>query len=198
MKTKLLKAMSALMMSLTMISLTACDEDTQMSMTISGQWRGNFGMFYDYEYRGEVYRYTASETHIYFEPNSSFSTRGRGWQEDYYRFGPYENMYYTFHWEVRDGILYLDYPYDPALSTAIYDYRLSRGLFTGRFAETGSTFYLIKEEIYDWSPYTDYYYYDPRDDWYYYYAPTRSAQSEGDEAQEGRIVRRGNSLASPQ
>ncbi len=190
---KLQKALWGLMTMVALTGLTSCDEDTQMSWTLSGQWFGDFGMFYDYEDRlGRVTTYYSTESDIYFEPNSSFSTRGVGWQRDYYRYGPYKYMYYKFYWYVRDGVLYLEYPYDRQLDTYIYDYRLRNGHFMGRLGDSHTGFDLVKVDIYDdWS-----YYLGERDYYYYYYdeyplyAPSRSA---GEEPQpEGRIVRRGN------
>ena len=45
--------------------LVSCeDQDSTQAMVLSGQWTGNFGMYYDYEYRGRVYSFDADYTAI--------------------------------------------------------------------------------------------------------------------------------------
>lgn len=141
--------------------LTSCDEDIAQARVLSGEWRGNFGMYYDYTNRnGQTYTFDSYDTRLVFYPNSEYSARGWGKQVDYYASGPYTYQYYRFYWEIRDGIVYLSYPQDPNLDVAIADYVMDNGYFAGRFVNTGTRFSLTKLADFDWSVYTgDYGYY---------------------------------------
>lgn len=192
--------------------MTSCDEDLHEAMAISGEWRGDFGMFYVYTWqdaRGRIHEETfeSYDTRIVFYPHHDYATYGTGTQVDYYDYGPYSYQYYHFTWRVDNRILYLYYPYDHELDTYISDCTLSesRGLFTGYFANTNNRFTLYKmSDYYDWSPYrNDYGYYD-RFDWGYgyYYSPSFS-RAESDtlaatadaESLKGVVVSRGNRYA---
>jgi len=163
-------------------ALSACDEDVNKSMVLSGQWEGDFGMYYDYTYNGETIRFDCYDTRLVFYPDYDYATHGYGKEVDYYDYGPYEYQYYYFNWEIRDGIVYLDYPYDRNLSTQIYDYRMNDFRFTGHFGNSDSKFRLNKiADYYCWDPYYDYYMYGWRNNWYYswynHYYYTRSADN---------------------
>ena len=49
---------------------TSCQEleDYNQSITLSGQWTGDFGMYYDYEYRGHILTFDSYDTDIVFYP----------------------------------------------------------------------------------------------------------------------------------
>ena len=49
--------------------LTSCDEDISLSMTLSGKWKGDWGMYYVYEYRGHEMIFNCYDTHIEFFPD---------------------------------------------------------------------------------------------------------------------------------
>ena len=78
------------LMNLTMLMtaslmMTSCmDDDTAESITLSGQWTGNFGMFYDYEYRGQIYTFNSYDTDIVFYPDYNYATHGYGYEVDFY------------------------------------------------------------------------------------------------------------------
>ena len=95
--------------------MAACDNDVMQSRVLSGKWQGDWGMYYQYEYRGRVYTFNCYDTRIEFFPDYDFATSGYGRQIDYYDVGPYEYQYYYFHWSIRNGIVSLIYPYDPTL-----------------------------------------------------------------------------------
>lgn len=190
-------------------ALSSCDEDLSRAMTLSGEWRGDFGMFYEYDYHGSVYRFDSYDTRIVFYPDYDYATHGYGKQVDYYDQGPYVYQYYYFNWYLDRGDLVLEYPYDPDLNTVIHDYHMYSSSFYGYFGTSNTKFYLRKvADYYDWDDYTGNYYYDPRDDWYggYYnyvkgnQAPadtlTRSQapSSDGPSSAEGRVLRRGNRM----
>lgn len=191
----------------TATALSSCDDDTSRAVTLSGEWQGDFGMFYEYEYRGRVYTFDSYDTRIVFYPDHDYATYGYGKEVDYYDYGPYAYQYYRFRWYIDQGNLYLEYPYDPSLNTVIHDYHMSSSTFYGYFGNSNNRFYLRKiTDFYDWGGYSGNYYYDPRNDWDSYYPRYVKPEAEtadtltrnmplpsGDEVKsEGTIMRRGN------
>ena len=56
---------------LSALAFTSCREweDNNQSMALSGEWRGNFGMYYDYvDARGNVYTFDSYDTYLTFIP----------------------------------------------------------------------------------------------------------------------------------
>lgn len=176
-------------------TFTSCewDEDEYKSSIITGEWEGDFGMFYEWECRRchDVHVYYADETRVRFFPDHDGATHGYGYQTDYYSEGPYGHQNYSFDWVLEDGILSIYYPYDHNLDVDIYKYHMTRDTFTGRFGHDGETFCLYKVvDYYDWSPFYDddcYYYYDERYNWH---LRNNKSLEVGDEEQ-GSIVKRG-------
>jgi len=165
--------------------LGSCEymEDGNKSMVLSGEWRGDFGMYYNYVDRGRVYTFDSYDTRIVFIPAYEYAHHGTGTQVDYYEYGPYEYQYYHFRWSVSGGIIHLTYDYDHELDTSIRDYHMTNDYFSGTFSETGTSFRLYKiADYYDWTPYVNTYGYGDRHDWannYRYYSPaTRSAEEQ--------------------
>ena len=214
-------------MMVAMLSLSSCgmvigweeDMDVKQSIKFAGQWTGDFGMYYTYRYHGRLYTFDSYDTNIVFYPEYDGATHGYGKQVDYYERGPYEYIYNRFNWEIRNGIVYLQYHSDPSLDCAIYDYRMTADRFQGRFGSSNDKFYLTKiADYYDWTAYMDYYFYYPNDGWYWspMYAKnnedvkpenqapklenlelkTENLETEADEA-DG-IVSYGKRIASPQ
>ncbi len=178
---------------------TSCeDSDTMQSMALSGQWRGDFGMFYEYEYHGRYYTFDADYTDIVFYPDYDYASHGWGKQVDYYYDGPYEYQYYRFYWTIDQGIVYLRYPSDPTLSAVISEYRMNNDRFSGWFEGSTASFSLYKiADYYDWTPYVDVYGYGLNNGWHpAYYVDSRAAETDSltvpFDASEGRVVRRGN------
>ena len=147
---KFKKAMKRLYKYTSMLLLLAagifasCDSDTHRAVILSGEWRGNFGMYYDYNYRGTVVTFDSYDTYIVFYPDYNYASHGWGKQVDYYDYGPYEYQYHRFLWTVEGGVVYLRYPHEPELDTSIADYRLSSNTFTGYFTNASSRFVLYK------------------------------------------------------
>lgn len=216
-----------LMMLTAMLCLSSCgmviaweeDMDVKQSIKFAGQWTGDFGMYYTYRYHGRLYTFDSYDTDIVFYPEYDGATHGYGKQVDYYERGPFEYIYNRFNWEIRNGIVYLQYHSDPSLNCAIYDYRMTSDRFQGRFGSSNDKFYLTKiADYYDWTAYMDYYFYYPNDGWYWspMYAKnnedvkpenqapklenlelkTENLETEADEA-DG-IVSYGKRIASPQ
>lgn len=196
---KVLKKWTLLIGGLLCLGLfSSCDNnDTHEAMVLSGQWRGDFGMYYDYvDSYGRSYTFDSYDTDIVFYPEYDYATHGWGKQVDWYDYGPYKYQYYYFYWSIRYGVIYLRYPDAPELNTEIREYRLTNDYLTGYFDNASSRFRLVKiADYYDWSPYSGYYGYYNRDNWYDYYP----YYVKGDKANapqkatgEGHVVRRGN------
>lgn len=191
----------AIILMMSAFALTSCVdmEDTSQSMVLSGEWRGDFGMYYTYvDGRGRHYTFDSYDTRLTFIPAYSQAQHGRGTQVDYYEYGPYEYQYYKFSWSVNNGNIYLTYDYDHELDTRISNYRMTNDYFSGTFASSGTSFRLYKiADYYNWTPYVNIYGYDSRDDWYDnypYYAPY--SRSNGEELQDstsatGYVLSRG-------
>lgn len=173
-------------------------EDTNQSMALSGEWRGDFGMFYEYiDRHGRRYTFDSYDTRITFIPAYSHALYGRGTQVDYYDYGPYEYQYYKFSWSINNGCLYLTYDYDHELDTGISNYRMTNDYFSGIFSSSGTSFRLYKlADYYNWTPYVNIYGYGSRYEWdvdYPYYAPySRSGDAQTDSiASEEKVLSRG-------
>jgi len=183
-------------------TLTSCDEDLMQANTLSGQWGGNFGMYYTDHWGRE---WDASFTVLEFY-NNGWGASGTGQQCDYYDDGPFAYQYYRFNWRIDNGIITISYPGAHELDTEIYNYRMSYRFFDGYFRNTGSYFSLKKYSDPNWNRYSNYgdyyyyynsgYYYDGYnyDDYYYpydyYYAKTRSTTSDSVEVKP--LVKLGN------
>ena len=158
-------------------------EDTNQSMVLSGEWRGDFGMYYTYVDRGRAYTFDCYDSYIRFIPDHAYANYGVGTQVDYYEYGPYEYQYYNFTWSINNGVIYLSYDYDHTLDARISNYHMTNDYLTGTFPASNSSFRLYKmADYYSWTPYVSIYGYGSRYDWddyYPYYAPaTRSADEQ--------------------
>lgn len=157
-------------------------EDTNRSMVLSGEWRGDFGMYYTFVDRGRTYTFDSYDTYIRFIPDHAYASYGTGTQVDYYDYGPYEYQYYHFTWSINYGTIYLTYPYDHELDTRISNYQMTNDFFTGTFPASNSTFRLYKlADYYSWTPYVNTYGYGSRYDWGEYYLYGTRATSSDDE-----------------
>ncbi|MEE0985708.1 MAG: hypothetical protein UH687_08805 [Bacteroidaceae bacterium] len=154
------------------------DMDVHQSIKFAGQWTGDFGMYYTYRQNGRLYTFDSYDTDIIFYPEYDGATYGYGKQVDYYERGPYEYIYNRFDWEIRNGIIYLEYYSDASLDCAIYDYVMTADNFRGRFGSSNDKFCLSKiADYYDWTAYMDYYNYYPNGGWYWSPMYTQQAAS---------------------
>lgn len=155
-------ALSTLLMAL--MTFTSCmDQDTATSVNLSGEWEGDFGMYYEVCDRwGHPYRFNSYCTYLQFTPDYNYATQGSGYQVDFYADGPYERQCYSFNWEVRYGDIYLYYPYAPELNSVIYNYRMTSRNFSGKVGNSRYTFSMDKlTNYYAWScPASGYCYYE--------------------------------------
>ena len=155
-------------------------EDDNQSMVLSGEWRGDFGMYYNYvDKYGYEYTFDCYDSYLTFVPAYSHAHHGKGTQVDYYEYGPYEYQYYSFNWSIDGSVIYLTYDYDHELDTRISDYHMTNDRLTGRFAYTDNSFCLYKMyDYYDWTPYVNSYGFGSRNNWYKHYAPATRSDSE--------------------
>jgi len=184
------------------------DDDVDESMVLSGQWQGNWGMYYEVENprTGEIVAFDSYDTDIVFYPQYDYATYGDGYQVDWYEEGPYSRMSYRFTWSISNGIIYMNYPGFPEYNTSIRNYHMNSSRFTGYFSNGTEPFYLHKiADFYDWSYYDDWdYHYWEYDSWSwdgYYYAKTRTEAGDAvqglptDSVAKPRIVKIGSRLA---
>ena len=175
--------------------LSSCEyiEDDEKSMVLSGEWRGDFGMYYNYvDAYGRERTFESYDTRITFIPAYSHAHYGTGTQVDYYAYGPYEYQYYHFHWSVSGSIIYLTYDYDHDLDTRISDYHMTNDYLTGVFPYSETKFRLYKlVDYYDWTPYVNTYGYYTRNNWNYTRAEGEELSDSTATDAEGHIISRG-------
>ena len=169
---------------LTMTAMSSCDTDREEAYMLSGEWTGNFGMFYQDYHTGQVY--WADYTDIRFLPAYDYATHGTGEEIDFFSWPcPVRYQSFFFRWEIRNGVIYLDYAYAHDLDVAIYDYRLSDSYFAGRFGDDIDSWFRLSKlsGFYGWNSYDPYSYYGYGyyDD--YYYAKQRDGFSEQERPQ---------------
>lgn len=169
----------ALLLLASALQLTSCEiyindneygyEDRRRASTISGQWRGNLNMFYSMEnpYTGQIMEFDASESYIIFYSDHYGASYGTGKQIDHYLRGPLRERYHFFTWEVRNGVLYLDFPGNSDLNTAIHRYVLTDNSFRGEI--NNRPFQLYKLNFNRWDSYIGDYYEYRNDNWRWSY-----------------------------
>ena len=177
-------------------TFTSCmDDDMEESIVLSGQWRGEWGMYYQITDRyGRVYTYESFDTDIVFYPDYDYATHGYGYQVDWYDYGPYQKLSFRFEWRINNGVVNIYYPGYPEYNTVIRNYRLTNDYFSGYLGNSSTRFRLGKiRDYYDWSYYYGYDYYP----WGWgYYGKTRSA--DGEEvtfSPDDKIIKIGNRYA---
>ena len=183
--------------------VSCTDDDTEEAMVLSGQWQGNWGMYYEIEHNGRIYTFDSYDTDIVFYPQYDYATHGYGYQVDWYRQGPYERMSFRFSWSITNGVIHLIYPGYPEYNTNIRNYSINNSRFRGYFDTGTEPFYLYKiADYYDWSYYYGYgdYHYWYYDDWNWdWYAKTRTTAPDSTSAKtpttEDRIVKIGSRLS---
>lgn len=178
-------------------TFTSCtDDDDVKGMVLSGEWRGDFDMYYVYRYPwGEEMPFYAYETYLSFIPYNYSYNQGYGYQVDFYdRYSPYEEVYHSFTWEVRYGTIYLDYRGEDEWDTYLRDYRMTNDRLTGYFPNSDIPFLLYKlTDYYDWTPYINAYGDYNHDYGYGYGYPGHYSKTRGgEEAVDGKIIHYGN------
>ena len=139
------------------------NDDRGRAQTISGEWQGDFGMFYAVvnPLTGKSVQFDSRNSYVLFQPNYYGARSGWGKQIDFYEYGPLSRRYHRFYWEIRNGEIYLTYPSDHALDVRIYDYYLSNSTFRGRAGNSNFRFNLGSLSFSGWSAYSgDFFDYD--------------------------------------
>ena len=150
MKTMIERMGLMMMVLLSALTLTSCDEDTETAYDLDGIWQGTInGNYYQ-----DRYGYTESwDTEIRFYQNDDFSRGGSGEERDWdYRGKCYSSR---FDWKVRNGRIYLYYDDGYNIVIDRYDlyWRSNTQRFRGYFEDfdTGdqlASFDLVK--VVDW------------------------------------------------
>lgn len=150
MKTMIERIGLMMMVLLSALTLSSCDEDTETAYDLDGIWQGTInGNYYQ-----DRYGYTESwDTEIRFYQNGDFSRGGSGEERDWdYRGKCYSSR---FDWKVRNGRIYLYYDDGYNIVIDRYDlyWRSNTQRFRGYFEDfdTGdqlASFDLVK--VVDW------------------------------------------------
>lgn len=130
---------------------TSCDNDVMEANTLRGDWYGDFGMEYSFvdPRTGRTHVFECYDTYIRFY-QSGYSNRGTGTQVDYYKYGPYERIYYDFDWYIVNGVIKLRYHWATEWDADIYNYVLTSNYFEGRFQD-GVRFNMRAIYDYNWN-----------------------------------------------
>lgn len=136
MKQKILNIATLLLVMFTALSFQSCEDD-DIAQQLDGIWEGQVAQTY-FDYRwGEQTDYQYVDIEFYTDPYKY--AKGTGIEYDYYG-NSYRYSECPFYFEVRNGIIYLDY--NDGASVAIRNYRLSHNHFTGEFIDYWSGEYL--------------------------------------------------------
>lgn len=154
MKTMIERIGLMMMVLLSALTLTSCDEDAEMAYDLDGIWKGTIsGNYYQ-----DRYGYTENwDTEIRFYQNGDFSRGGTGEERDW----NYRGRCYTsyFDWRVNNGRIYLYYDdgYDIVIDRYDLYWRGNTQRFRGYFenfntGEQMASFDLMK--VTDWHDYS--------------------------------------------
>lgn len=127
------------------ISLTSCDEDSDIAYTLDGTWRGNMYV----QYGGVDATYSV----IRFNQNDGLYS-GTGYWIDYFKgYNLHGNDYIANHitWTVRNRNIYITL-LDENSDVVIYDYALGDRKFSGYVeADNGNRAYFeLSRDSYNW------------------------------------------------
>lgn len=141
---------------ISMLSFTSCEEDSVISDTLSGTWKGYMSV--DYRYNGRVY--PSSYSIIDFMKDPYTYSSGRGYWIDYYSNAPFDYIANHIEWRVYEGIIEV-YFVEEDVTIEIHDYYLSDNHFVGNIYFEGKKvrFDLVHTASPNWNDY-DY-------GWYY-------------------------------
>ncbi len=165
---KNLKSIMMAVAALLSITMTSCQEDELIAMTLDGNWKGNMYVSYQINGRGEYY--DASYSEVCFLRNPSQFASGDGYWIDYYndyvRYG-WERNYIANHikWEVINGNIRIHFIEENSYVT-IYEYCLTDNHFSGyieMYNGTKQRFSLVHTSSPNWSTYhwgSDRFYYN--------------------------------------
>lgn len=173
---KITSLMTMLLLAVTTLTLTSCNDDEEISNTLWGVWKGNMGMYYDYD----GYEYDASYTVLAFDKDPYTYAQGTGYWIDYYNSGYYSYYASNIRWSVDNGVITI-YSIEDDEYWYISEYSLNydrfSGILRGEYSNPMS-FTLYKTSAPNWNNY----YWDGwyESDYYGYYnakQPSRSADT---------------------
>lgn len=165
---KYLQSIMMAVAALLSITMTSCEEDELIAMTLDGNWKGN--MYVSYQINGRGDYYDASYSEVCFLRNPSKYASGDGYWIDYYndyrRYG-WERNYIANHikWEVFNGNIRIHFIEDNSYVT-IYEYSLTDNHFSGYIEMHNGTrqrFSLVHTSSPNWNTYhwgSDRFYFD--------------------------------------
>lgn len=168
--------------------------------TIEGQWQGDFGMYYDYEFEGRIYSFNSYDSDVVFYSDYPDCSAGTGCQVDYYETGPCEKISLKFDWQREGGRIYLHYPGHHEYDCCLYDYCITPNSFYGYIAGSEWQFDLKRVNKYNnWSVYTCYeIHFWPYADWDFYLYTRGAGNKDNPQAKvdsissgEGKIIKIG-------
>lgn len=148
---KITSLMALLLMAITTLTFTSCDDDEEISNTLWGVWKGNMGVYYDYG----GYEYDASYTVLAFDKDPGRYASGTGYWIDYYSSGRYSYYATNIDWSVNNGVITI-YSIEDDTYWYISEYSLSYDVFSGILYSDYSEplqFSLYKTSAPNWSDY---------------------------------------------
>ena len=158
---KYLHTMMLAVAALLSVTMTSCEKDELIAMTLDGNWKGNMYVSYQINGRGEYY--DASYSEVCFLRNPSKFASGDGYWIDYYSNAPWDYIANHIRWTVDRGSIWV-YFIEDRYEVEIYDYRLTYNYFDGyiyTYDDKEVEFHLTKTSSPDWNRYhwgTDYWY----------------------------------------
>ena len=115
-----------MMIALTSLTFTSCNDDEDIANTLWGVWKGEM---YVTTYWGDYY-YDASYSEIAFDKDPYQYASGTGYWIDYYSNAPWDYHANHIRWTISNGVIRIRYVEDGGY-VDIYDYRLDYNYFTG-------------------------------------------------------------------
>lgn len=133
--------------------VSSCSKDEKLSNRLSGTWEGEWGMSY---VDRDGHKHYSDYTVIEFHSDKIFETQGFGYQEDYYRDGPFEKIGMYFNWSIDHKKIYINYPGYGSYNCRIDNYVMEKKKFTGYI---GNTYFSLRniEKDYKWYNYAGFY-----------------------------------------
>ncbi len=171
---KMKTILSVIVLAMSAVLFTSCDEDVYVGSTLQGAWAGNLYAYSEWD--GRMYR--ASYSEIEFNGDPFRNTSGTGvWVDHYAGDAPWRYYVDHFSWRVSRGEIKIRFWSDD-FETYISDYRLSDNRFEGYIylgASSGEEYFELRRvgDNSSWNSWNDGYYWDD----YYYVRGTRGTET---------------------
>lgn len=150
MKQRKVSIISMLLLVVSTLMMTSCDEEQETAMMLWGTWEGQLSTEFYQDRWGSSYG-ESYYTVWHFEGNPG-SRQGNGWEIDYVRGRRYAQR---FRWQVMDGGNTVRLVYDSWDEQYIYNFYLSGDYFTGQIEDaygqlTGFRLYKVDDNGYEY------------------------------------------------